>query len=378
MFWIFAGLSITVLLEAMISLQRVLAFHKFFIRKLKDTPVDNFPRVALLAPCKGLEFELRENIQSWYQLDYPAYQIFFIVESIEDAALPVLREFQQGKLLIAGKAFDSGQKVHNLRFAVSAIPPEYEVLAFVDSDCRVKPDWLRNLVTGLLHDSNQATTGYRWFTNAENFGSNLRAAWNSSVLTLYQENGKNNFAWGGATAIFRNVFMTSRVLEFWKGSISDDYSLTAALKSSNRRVNFVPGAMAFTRDPISAPEFLRWAFRQLLITRIYHPKLWNAALLFHLAWFFWIITGFFFPLYFWPAFALVQLAQSFKADLRWRCVRQIEKVSSKQRIWLWFLGPITGCCNLLLTLSTIFTKSVTWRDVRYRLLGPGHVKIERR
>jgi ceramide glucosyltransferase len=378
MFWIFAGLSLILLAEAILSFRKVLAFRKFFVRKLSQPGSPESRSVALIAPCKGVDFELRENVQSWSKLDYPNYKIFFVVDSDEDPAVPLLREFADAELLLAGKAVDSGQKVHNLRFAIDRIPPEYEVLVFVDSDCRLKPDWLRNLVTQLLQDPQNAATGYRWFTNSAGFGSNLRAAWNSSVLTLYEENGKNNFAWGGATAIFRNVFAASHVLEFWKGSISDDYSLTNALKRSNRRVNFVPGAMAFTVDSIPLPEFLKWAFRQLLITRIYHPRLWAAALLFHVAWFFWIISGLFFPLYFWPAFLFVQLLQSFKADLRWRCIREIGNPPIRQRIWLWVLGPVTGLCNLYLTLSTIFTRTVLWRNVRYRLLGANRLAIEDR
>ncbi|MGH9856897.1 MAG: glycosyltransferase family 2 protein, partial [Acidobacteriota bacterium] len=349
MFWIFGSLSLTMLAEAILSLWKVLAFRKFFDRKLNEAGAAESPRVALVAPCKGVDFELRKNIQSWIKLDYPNYKIFFVVDSEEDSAVPVLRSFANAELLIAGRAVDSGQKVHNLRFATSQIPPGYEVFVIVDSDCRLSRDWLRNLVTQLLRDPENAATGYRWFRSGSNFGSNVRAAWNSSVLTLYQENGKDNFAWGGATGIFRNLFVASRVLEFWKGSISDDYSLTNALKCSNRRVNFVPGAMAFTDDRITFFEFINWAFRQLLITRIYHPKLWVAALLFHVAWFFWILSGLFYPLYFWPVFVVVQLIQSFKADLRWQCIREIGNLPIQQRIWLWVMGPVTGLCNLSLT-----------------------------
>lgn len=379
MFWVFAVLSVAMIYEAIVSLFRVIQFRAFFTRVLKrHAPVPRWPRVSLFAPCKGLEPGIEENIRSWFELDYPDYKIYFIVESDADPVLSVLRKFPQAEWMVAGESVDAGQKVHNLRHAILHAPVDSEVLAFVDSDCRLKPDWLRNLVAQLLEDPENAASGYRWFTSSRGFGSIARAAWNAGVLTLYREKGKDNFAWGGSTAIFRNAFESARVLDSWQGSISDDYSLTEALKKSNHRVNFVPGAIAFTQDSISFREFWKWAFRQLLITRIYHPRLWSAALSFHVAWFLWIATGIFFPAYFLPVFLLVQIVQSVKADLRWQCIRRLEKISFSQRISLWLFGPLTGLFNLLLLLSTIFTRRVRWRDVQYELSGPHRLTVHRR
>lgn len=377
MFSIFGVLSVILLLEAILTLSKVIRFRNFFIRDI-SVAVDHLPKVALLAPCKGLDRGMEENIRSWFKLDYPDFKIFFIVDSDQDPALSLVRKFRQAEVMIAGNAVDCGQKVHNLRYAISRIPPGYEVFVFVDSDCCVKNDWLRNLVRELCGDPENAVTGYRWFTNTANFGSIVRSAWNSSVLSLYQEKGKDNFAWGGATAILRTTFESSRILEFWKGSISDDYSLTNAMKSSGRMVNFVPGALAFTRDSVSFGEFLKWAFRQLLITRIYYPKLWAAAFVFHCAWFFWIVSGLFFPLYFLPAFILVQFIQSIKADLRWQCIHRTGETSTRQRIYFWLLGPVLGFCNFLLTLSTIFTRKITWRNVEYILLSRDRLIVHQR
>src|SRR5688500_5144276 len=135
---------------------------------------------------------------------------------------------------VAGLSENCGQKVHNLQFAIQSLPSEYSVVAFIDSDCFVRSDWLRNLVRSVLLDSQHAASGYRWFSADQNFASLLRSAWNSTVLTLFKEKGKDNFAWGGSTAISRDSFDGSRVLEFWRGSVSDDYSLTQALKTSGR------------------------------------------------------------------------------------------------------------------------------------------------
>ncbi|MCI0415047.1 glycosyltransferase family 2 protein [bacterium] len=381
MIWVWFSFAMVLILEGLFSFVQTIRFRHFFLREVFNPTEQNatrWPKVALLAPCRGMDVGLRENIHSWFALDYPDFKVFFIVDSDLDPVVPLLQEFGSGEILIAGKANESGQKVHNLQYAIQQLPAEYEVFAFIDSDCSVKIDWLRTLVLRLLLHPDHAATGYRWFTNSGNFGSTLRAAWNSSVLTLYKENSARNFAWGGATAILRETFQSARVFDFWKGSLSDDYSLTRAMQTSNRRVEFVPGALAFTHDSIRLPEFLRWSFRQLLITRIYYPRLWGAAFLFHSVWIAWIVTGFFFPGYFWPTFFALQLIQSLKADLRCRCVGAVQKLALHQRIYFWVIGPVVGLCNFGLLLSTIFTRTIRWRNVEYVLLGQNRLIIRHR
>ena len=263
----------------------------------------SWPTVALLAPVKGIDPGLDDNIRSWFAQEYSGeFKVFFVVESAEDPAVKILNEFPQATLLIASKASNCGQKVHNLQYAIEKIPASYEVFLFVDSDCLLMPDWMTNLVQKILDEPQNAATGYRWFTCQKDFGSLLRAVWNSSILTLNREDGKKNFAWGGSMAITRSAFESCQVMKEWKGSISDDYSLTIAMQKNGRCVRFVPGAIARTTDCENSGSFLRWAFRQLLITRIYYPQLWLSALLFHLAWFFWILIGTFYFSFFLPAF----------------------------------------------------------------------------
>jgi len=372
MFSIWCVLSAILFVEAVLSLRKTIRFRQFFRREFSRPHSEEgfWPSVALLAPCKGFEENLRENIQSWFSQDYSGqYKIFFIVESETDPAVEILKEFSQGDLLIAGKALDCGQKVHNLLYAIKEIPSSYESFLFVDADCLLKPDWMRNLVECIKRNPEDAATGYRWFRCQKNFGSLLRAVWNSSILTLNEEDGKKNFAWGGSTAIARSTFEACKITDFWKGSVSDDYSLTLALQSKGRSVRFVPGAIIQTADCIGTVSFLKWAFRQLLITRIYYGQLWFFALLFHLAWLFWIFSGLFYLPYFLPVFLIVQSIQAWKADLRWQCV------PIGNRLWFWLTGPLVGLCNSALLIGTLFTRKIVWRGVEYHLLGKNELKI---
>src|SRR3979409_1807122 len=93
----------------------------------KDYP-EFTPFVSLFVPCRGLDEGLRENIEAIFEQDYPSFEVVFASDSRDDPALRIVNEARQSftgesgptmQVVIAGPATDSGQKVHNLRVAVS-------------------------------------------------------------------------------------------------------------------------------------------------------------------------------------------------------------------------------------------------------------------
>ncbi len=379
MLWVWWFLAAAMIAEAILTLVKIFRFRSFFLNEL-GAPVWGFthwPRVALIAPFKGIDPDLRLNIDSWFALEYPNFKIFFVVDSEKDPAVGVLHQYPGVELMIAGKAGDSGQKIHNLRYAIERIPEEFDVFAFVDSDCRVNPDWLNSLVARLMRSPECVATGYRWYVNGSGFGSLLRAVWNSSVLTLLTEDAKNNFAWGGSTAMMRSTFERIRVFEFWKSSVSDDYGVTRAAHAGGAPIHFVPGALAFHHDTTTVTGFLEWAFRQLLITRVYNPRLWAFAFVYHCAWILWLLIGIAYPFYFIPLFVLIQCVQMMKAEIRLDCVQRVRTSgSSGIHYHYWALGPVIGFLNFLLLTATVFTRRIKWRGIEYVLEGPDKIKIQ--
>src|SRR5271165_3059979 len=106
-------------------------------------------RVLVLAPCKGHDADLEENLRALLSQDYPDYEVAFIVEDGRDPACPVIRRAMSAcpqtpaRLLVAGRAEECGQKIHNLRIATAEIAAEIRHLAFFDSDSRPKPYFVR-------------------------------------------------------------------------------------------------------------------------------------------------------------------------------------------------------------------------------------------
>jgi hypothetical protein len=192
---------------------------------------------------------------------------------------------KRAKLVEAGPAHAQGQKVHNLLRALDHVSPDVEVLAFIDSDATAPGGWLRHLVAPLWDPEVGATTGYRWYIPAKGNGwSHLRSLWNASIATALGPH-KRNFAWGGSTAIRREVFDAAGVRDAWAGACTEDYPLSRAVKDHGLYVKFVPQCLIPSRGGCALRELLQFTTRQAILTRVYSPRLWLLALLTNLMFF---------------------------------------------------------------------------------------------
>lgn len=242
------------------------------------------PPVTVIVPVRGHDHDLARNLGSLGALDYPDYELIVTASDCDDdgsrSARTILGE--RAAFVTSGNPPPgTGEKVHNLIAAVKQARPESEVFVFADSDGQVAEDWLRNLVAPLEDETLGATTGFRWYFPEEGgFWPLLRSAWDSTIAGNISTKDKN-FAWGGAMALRRATFVEADVERFWAGAVSDDYRLSAAMNAAGRGIRFVPGAMVATTGTCTATEFLTWARRQLIITRVYRPHLWAAGFVSH-------------------------------------------------------------------------------------------------
>jgi ceramide glucosyltransferase len=275
LFWLLVGGALLLALHSLAGLRRSAGYYR---RKLPDVRQTGYlPPVALIVPVKGPEEGLRENLASLASLDYPDYEL--IVAARDGADIPPDVTPPRARVVLAGEAEPgTGEKIHNLTAAIRCAAPAAEVFAFADSDGRVSSGWLRALVAPLANPGTGASTGYRcYLPDPPDFWPLLRSVWNAAILGSFGP-GNNRLAWGGAMALRREVFFRTRVLEFWQGSVSDDYGVAAAVHRAGLEVSFAPGALVVSADHTSAGEFLSWVRRQLVITRVYNPKLWWLSL----------------------------------------------------------------------------------------------------
>src|SRR5580658_196507 len=59
----------------------------FWVTRTRRRKSDFTPPVTIFKPLKGLDEELDQNLRSFFQLDYPSYQLLFCVADADDPAI---------------------------------------------------------------------------------------------------------------------------------------------------------------------------------------------------------------------------------------------------------------------------------------------------
>jgi ceramide glucosyltransferase len=242
------------------------------------------PRTALIVPCKGIDARFTSNMRSFFEQDYENYHLLFVVEDESDLAYKELTALQGTltsrspaldiQVLVAGPSRSSSQKIHNLLYALDRVPADSEVLAFADSDVCVHRDWLRHLVHPLYLPKRGVTTGYRWFVPTTNNPATLALSALNAAIAQFLGNNPLNRAWGGSMAIRMEDFRRLRIPEIWSQTLSDDLSLTRAVKRDRMKIAFVPQCLVASFESTTWRGLYEFGRRQLLITRVYAPSTW--------------------------------------------------------------------------------------------------------
>ncbi len=241
---------------------------------------DYAPPLTLIVPCRGSEPGLEENLAAYRRQDYPDYELILVTSGPEDPASAVACAVPGARLLYAPPQQDEGEKVTRLRAAVREARAASQVLVFADSDGRPEPGWLRDLVRPLARPEPEAgaATSYRWyFPVRSGLPSLLRAVWNSFSGSLLGDHARN-FCWGGSTAVRRQTFERLRVDQYWRGSVSDDLRLTAALRDAGLPICYVPTCLVPTHGDCGWRELFSWTTRQMIMMRVYRPGVWKLGL----------------------------------------------------------------------------------------------------
>jgi ceramide glucosyltransferase len=327
-------------------------------------------RVAVFCPCKGSDPEFQKNIESILNQDYPTYVPYFIVESEADAAYAVLRGLG-ANVLVAGRTFDRGQKVHNLAFAI-AQHRDAEIYVFCDSDARFPRNWLSRLLAPL--DSSNISTGYRWYIPTRfHFPTLMRSAWNASSVSILGDHDRN-FAWGGSTALYRETFERLKILDAWQGSVSDDYSITRRAQQTRTKIVFVPECLIPSYGESTFRELLEFTTRQIIITRVYHPGLWRVGFIGHLIFnaAFWILP--FSHPYWWAAIFGLSVAKSW---IRYNAVRTVLPRRSLSNFgWFYILSsPLVAMLYLYNMIASSLGTEIVWRQIHYKLVSPNETRV---
>lgn len=362
---------------------RAQAWHqKQFAAVLSDSQL---PPVSVLKPLHGLEPELEKNLETFFHVDYPAYEVLIAVDTAEDAALPIARAVCQrhpsipSRVLITGEPPWPNPPAH--AFARMTEIARYDILVTSDSDVRVASDYLRAVVPPLLEKSNGMLTCLYRGLSLGGFWSDLEAAgmsveMSAGVLTANLLEGMK-FGLGPTIVVRRDALEAIGGYASTGDYFSNDFVIGNFIAAQGYSVVLSRHVISHVVPPAGWKRVWQRQLRWACGTRCSRPKghfgsvltysvpyglfaLAGAALLHH-PWigaicFAWTILN--------------RLIESLV--IGWGVVGDVECL---RRPWMFPLRDLYGFC---VWVASYLIRRMRWRDGRFELVADGRILVRDR
>lgn len=331
-----------------------------------------FPNVTVLKPLHGAESDLRENLRSFVEQDYPGeVQIVFGVQRPDDPAIRVVRELRDRyperdlSLIADARLYGTNRKVSNLINMSIAI--RHDVVVLADSDMRVRPDYLRGVVGELERPGVGAVTcPYNGLPNGS-FWSRLSAM---SIDTHFlpsvamAEGLDIGHPCMGSTIALRRATL-DRIGGFraLANELADDHELGARVRALGLEVAMTPFTVGHVCHERSWPELLAHELRWLRTVRQVAPAGHLGSILTH------PVPFALLALLVEPsgvALAAVALAVSARLGL---CLA-VERAFGLKPQPLW-LVPARDLLSFGMFVASYLVRNVSWRGHRYQVSSGG-------
>ena len=125
-------------------------FVDYRLRKSPTHKLTIHPGVTIFKPLKGLDDCLENNLRSFFELDYPVYELIFGVQEYDDPAISLVGKLQAeythipSQLIINTTRVGLNPKINNL-FNIYPYA-SHDCMVISDSNVRVDPGYLTDLV----------------------------------------------------------------------------------------------------------------------------------------------------------------------------------------------------------------------------------------
>jgi ceramide glucosyltransferase len=334
-------------------------------RSVKPPEVPNpAPPITVLKPLHGMDEGLRDNLRSFFEQDYPAFEILFVVEAEEDAAVPVVRRLIEdhpripARLVIAGPSPFPNAKVHSLRCILAE--SRYDLVVMSDSDVRVTPEFLRTVAAemslpnvALVTSPYRAVAGVSLWSRLEALGLNTEFIAGVLVARLL---GGMDFALGPTIVTRKTHLAEIGGLAGLQPYLAEDFVMGHRLAQLGRRVVLSSYAIEHRIGSQSLAANLSHRLRWNRSTRRSRPigyagQIFTFPLPFALALLGWN-PGM------WPV-AIGAIAIRFLAA--WRTSGSIQ--ANPSYLWL----PVQDLLSFAMWAAGFFGNEITWRTRRFTI-----------
>jgi ceramide glucosyltransferase len=341
-------------------------------RRMAAPDLSFHPSVSILKPVRGVDREAYENFASFCRLDYPEYEILFAVSDADDEVIPVIEKLrlsfpdQQIRLLTGAVHVGANSKVNKLCRLVKEA--RHDVLAISDSDARVEPDYLREMVAplakpevGVVTALFRGMTGGGFFSELDALGVPAESAPSAFVARKLEGNMKFAFGWSMATTKERLAEIGG--FEAIADHHSDDFELGNRIASKGYRVELMRKWiwMVFPRETLH--DFLQHELRWSIgLRNVRKAGYLGLALTYGLPWT--VLAAIAAPserlaLAYVLAYLILRLTMAWTVGV-WGLGDPV----TRRRIWL---VPVRDLVNFAVWLAGFFSNTVHWRGLVFRV-----------
>jgi ceramide glucosyltransferase len=254
LFWrILLGISAFGIVSSTVFLFLVLVAARRFKKRCAqyrlaalNTASGSLPPVSIFKPVHGMEERLEQNLESFFQQDYPDYEIIIGARSKDDPAIVLAEQLARRYLNVKSRIVTSGPpewpnaKVFTLDKMIRQSRNDYFVIS--DSDVRVGSDFLRNVIPplfdrklGLVSCLYRGDPSADFWSSLEALGMSVEMP--SGVVVADMLEGIR-FALGPAVAFRRDALDAIGGIASTADYYSDDYVLGNKIWAAGHRVIF--------------------------------------------------------------------------------------------------------------------------------------------
>jgi len=334
----------------------------------------SFEPVSILKPLAGLDADLESNLRTFFEQDYPAFEILFAVRDPHDPAVPVVEKLQQeypkvlSRLLTTGEPPYPNAKVFSLDRMLHA--SAHDLVVMSDSDTRVTPAMLRTIAAefqdpklGVATCPYRAVGGPSFWSRIEAIGMNTDFL--AGILVARMLEGMR-FAVGPTIAARRRALESIGGFDRLKDYLAEDFVMGKFAAEAGYGVSL--SSYVIEHHIGSSPDFRHNAAHRLRWNRStrrsrpagYLGQLFTMPIPLAL-----LVTAW--NPSWWPVIPVT---------LAIRCVAAwtIAELVLRARI-NWLLLPIEDIAGFCFWIAGFFGNTIVWRGRRYRLESDGRFHL---
>jgi ceramide glucosyltransferase len=345
-------------------------------RGVRPPKLREAPPISVLKPLAGVDDGLESNLRTFFEQDYPEFELLFAVRSAEDRAIAVVERLREAypaipmRLIVTGEPPYPNAKVYSLDRMLAAA--QYDPIVMADSDVRVTSDML-SVIAAEFQDPNlglatcpyRAVPGASFWNTLEAIGLNTEFI--GGVLVARMLDGMK-FALGPTIAARRETLEKIGGFDAVRDFLAEDFVMGrlaaehgAGVILSSYVIDHCIGAQGLAAN---LKHRLRWNRS----TRRSRPAGYIGQLFTNplpLALMLWIAQP-----EWWPLAAATLVLRVIAA---WATAGYVLRDSLTARRW-WLL-PLQDLLSFAMWLAGFFGNTILWRGRKYYLRADGRFEL---